>query len=353
MSFIGALGCNTFDKEIDEVIINTSDHILITSNIISNHILDTNNYIFDTSNMISNHMCDTSNVTSDYFLDTSYVISNHILDTSNYTARIEEELSDRIGYQASLYPFELPTGVYFPLKTQELEIAEVGRVVGLHTSAILGIEEQVLALVGSGEIIGVITGGAVGGATTTANNANSKANTANTQVDHVIISTTADKADTSNFIIDTSNIITTRIDNLNSGSVPTVANVFPLLYNSHFEQTSDGLSPNKISIKNISLSGGFDYNFLKVPPIVPTNTIVPIVEPTSSPSVSKITINSEYKYMAFTYTTGATNTPYTITFNEETECDILIVAGGGSGGGGAGTDTGVGGGGGGQVRLKI
>ena len=93
MSFIGALGCNTFDKEIDEVIINTSDHILITSNIISNHILDTNNYIFDTSNMISNHMCDTSNVTSDYFLDTSYVISNHILDTSNYTARIEEELS--------------------------------------------------------------------------------------------------------------------------------------------------------------------------------------------------------------------------------------------------------------------
>ena len=44
--------------------------------------------------------------------------------------------------------------------------------------------------------------------------------------------------------------------------------------------------------------------------------------------------------MAFTYTTGATNTPYTITFNENTECDILVVGGGGGGG----KDTGGGGG---------
>jgi len=43
-------------------------------------------------------------------------------------------------------------------------------------------------------------------------------------------------------------------------------------------------------------------------------------------------INNEYKYMAFTYTSGANNTPYTITFSENTECDILIVAGGGAGG---------------------
>ena len=47
--------------------------------------------------------------------------------------------------------------------------------------------------------------------------------------------------------------------------------------------------------------------------------------------------------MAFTYTTGATNTTYTITFHENTECDILAVGGGGggdrrgAGGGGAGT----------------
>ena len=47
--------------------------------------------------------------------------------------------------------------------------------------------------------------------------------------------------------------------------------------------------------------------------------------------------------MSFTYTTGANNTSYSITFNENTECDILVVGGGGGGGrrhgagGGAGT----------------
>jgi len=87
----------------------------------------------------------------------------------------------------------------------------------------------------------------------------------------------------------------------------------------------------------------FDYDFLEVPPPTPPPTIENIVGTTSSPSVSKITINSEYKYMAFTYTTGATNTTYTITFHENTECDILAVGGGGggdrrgAGGGGAGT----------------
>ena len=111
MSFIGALGYKTFDEEIDEVIMNTSNHILIKSDIISNCILDTSNYIFDTSNIISNHILDTSNVISDYILNTSNVISNHILETSNYTTRIEEELSDRIGYPALLFPLELPSGV--------------------------------------------------------------------------------------------------------------------------------------------------------------------------------------------------------------------------------------------------
>jgi len=57
-----------------------------------------------------------------------------------------------------------------------------------------------------------------------------------------------------------------------------------------------------------------------------------IEEPTSSPSVSKTTIDSDYKYMSFTYTSGSTNTSYNITFNENTEYDILIVRGGGGGG---------------------
>jgi len=60
------------------------------------------------------------------------------------------------------------------------------------------------------------------------------------------------------------------------------------------------------------------------------NTLVPI------------TINDDYKYMSFV-NTGANQSQYSITFNESTECDILIVGGGGGGGrrhgagGGAGT----------------
>jgi len=87
----------------------------------------------------------------------------------------------------------------------------------------------------------------------------------------------------------------------NNGSVPTIANVFPLLYSSHFEQISDGLNPNKISIKNINSSGRYDYEFLKVP-LAPADTIVNIQEPTSSPSVNSTTINSDYKYMSFSST---------------------------------------------------
>jgi len=71
--------------------------------------------------------------------------------------------------------------------------------------------------------------------------------------------------------------------------------------------------------------------------------IVNRVEPTATPSVSKIIIDNEYKDMTFTYETGATNTLYTVTFNEDTECNIVMVAGGGGGsqahGGGGGAET--------------
>jgi len=182
-------------------------------------------------------------------------------------------------------------------------------VVGLHTPAIFAIEEQMLGLFGvkGGDL--VLIASAIG----TAGIALNRANQAKDKAEEIITKAN----NTSNFIIDISNIISTRIDHLNGSSVPTVANVFPLLDNSNFEQMSDGLSPNKISIKNINSSGRFDCDFLKVPPTTPVDTIVPIQEPTSSPSAAKTTINSEYKYMTFTYTTGATNTPYTITFNEK------------------------------------
>jgi len=186
-------------------------------------------------------------------------------------------------------------------------LGDTMKVVGVHSGAISTIEGQVLALVGTGGIIGLITGGAVGTALSIANSAKSKANEAHTKIDDLIISTTTDKADTSNFIIDTSNILitdydnkilntsnytrntsnilitdynnkilntsnytrnisnilSTRINNLNSA---TIGNIFPLLYNNHFEQISDGLNPNQISIKNINSVGRFDYAFLKIPP---------------------------------------------------------------------------------------
>ena len=55
-------------------------------------------------------------------------------------------------------------------------------------------------------------------------------------------------ANTSNFIIISSNVMSTRITNLSSGSVPTVENVFPLFNGSHFQQINNGLNPNTISI---------------------------------------------------------------------------------------------------------
>ena len=90
----------------------------------------------------------------------------------------------------------------------------------------------------------------------------------------------------------------------------------------------------------------FDYEYLKVPPNF--DTIVNIIEPTPSVNIASIVINSEYKCMAFRYTTGATSTAHTITFNENTECDILIVGGGGAGG----CDNGAGGGGGGLIFVE-
>ena len=69
------------------------------------------------------------------------------------------------------------------------------------------------------------------------------------------------------------------------------------------------------------------------------NTLVPI------------TINADYKYMSFV-NTGANQSQYSITFNENTECDILIVGGGGGGGTTyRTTNSGVSGGGGGAGGL--
>jgi hypothetical protein len=55
------------------------------------------------------------------------------------------------------------------------------------------------------------------------------------------------------------------------------------------------------------------------------------------------TINTNYKYLSFTYDGILAQTKYTVNFSEETECDILVVGGGGGGSGGIGAGGGAGG----------
>jgi len=96
MSFIGATGLNTFDEEIE-----------------------------NTSNYATRISLDSSNYTSNVSFNSSNCTGNVSLNSSNYTERIELELSDRIGFPASLFPLTLPSGVYMPMKAQELEIGQV------------------------------------------------------------------------------------------------------------------------------------------------------------------------------------------------------------------------------------
>jgi len=65
------------------------------------------------------------------------------------------------------------------------------------------------------------------------------------------------------------------------------------------------------------------------------------------PTIKTDTVDSKYKYIVFR-NTGENQTHYSITFPEETQCDILIVGGGGSGG----TRDGGGGGAGGIIFSK-
>jgi len=111
MSFIGATGLNTFDEEIQ-----------------------------NTSNYATRIAFNSSNYTSNVSLDSSSYTSNVSLYSSNYTGRINKELSDRIGFPASLFPPSFPSRVYVPIKSQELEIAQVSQLVEVHTGAIYAIE---------------------------------------------------------------------------------------------------------------------------------------------------------------------------------------------------------------------
>jgi len=500
MSFIGALGNNTDDNnynfnfndiKIRIVDVDTSNYARFLDYNSSNY---TDEIAFGDSNYTDVIGLNSSNYTDVIGLNSSNYTDVIDIYSSNYTKRINEELSDRIGFPASLFPVELPTGVYIPIKVQELEIAEVAQVVGLHTIAIGGIEEQILALVGTGGIIGIITGGAVGtaiskantaqttaenaqttadAAQTTANTAQSTANTAQSTAETATITaeetqTIAEDAlnnadialsiwnkgtDYPNNIyhLQTGNVgigvpnnteLTNKLvvngttkmnDNLflNGGDLnirDTNSTTWINFYNYsntttikeqayiYLSEISDVFAIDRVVLstrttpaielrcsgdpiiqvyrdkvditKNLNVAGDItftgnlydtngiftsggggttydddnrlNYKFLKEPikdaesivniqePIIiqdaniqePTIDLV-IQEPTSSPSVSITTIDSDYKYMAFTYTTGTNNTVYNITFNDNTECDILMIGAGGGGGhsraGGAGS----------------
>ena len=153
------------------------------------------------------------------------------MNTSNYTGRINEELSDRIGYPTSLIPLRiLPTGVYSSIASQQGEIIILQEEIAV-VQADLTVLQTSTAVLGTSSVLNTFTdfifgteptifasiavvATAAGVGITKANNAQTKANTANTKVDDLIVSTTTDKGNTSNYISNTSNIISTRIKNL-------------------------------------------------------------------------------------------------------------------------------------------
>ena len=75
-----------------------------------------------------------------------------------------------------------------------------------------------------------------------------------------------------------------------------------------------------------------------------TTTTTTIQEPTYTASsyITKTTIDNDYKYIMFK-NNGNNQTSYSITFPENTECDILVIGGGGAGGNSMGGGGGAGG----------
>jgi hypothetical protein len=176
MSFIGALGNNTDDNnynfnfndlKIRIVDIDTSNYAKFLDFNSSNYTeeigLNSSNYT-DVIGLNSSNYTDVIGFNSSNYTDVIGFNSSNYTDvidnySSNYTERINQELSDRIGFPAPLFPLEIPTGVYFPLKQQEVILGEVGTVVGAHTTAIAGIEQQIIGLVGvEGGAIGIVAG---------------------------------------------------------------------------------------------------------------------------------------------------------------------------------------------------
>ena len=80
--YVGVLGINTFDDEIDDVVDTLSTSITININ-------DTSNYVLATSNFLVKRITDEIEHTSNYVLTTSNILIGRINDTSNYADRLD------------------------------------------------------------------------------------------------------------------------------------------------------------------------------------------------------------------------------------------------------------------------
>ena len=116
------------------------------------------------------------------------------------------------------------------------------------------------------------------------------------------------------------------------------------LFGSNSKYRINGQNLNYTHLEGTPPSGSGNYEDLTVSNktrTITTTTTTNIQEPTytSSSYITKTTIDSEYKYIKFE-NDGNNQTSYSITFPENTQCDILLVGGGGGGGydrgGGAG-----------------
>jgi len=124
---------------------------------------------------------------------------------------------------------------------------------------------------------------------------------------------------TTNYTVDTSNVLSTRLNNVYTKVEDDVLNT----------NTSNVLSTRINNLTSIIVQEDIilklDYRKLKV------QTFISILD-------------RNYKYISFIYTPGTGDqTFYNDTFSKDVECDILIIGGGGAGGNSIGSSGGAGG----------
>ena len=99
-----------------------------------------------------------------------------------------------------------------------------------------------------------------------------------------------------------------------------------ILKNQSITKINDTFPSPGVEIETFKTSSIRDGDTVVNVPVVPVPQVVS--------SVSSETIDANYKYMAFKHSGGSENqTEYSVTFNADTECDIVLIGGCGGGGG--------------------